>query len=65
MITDAEYYFIQFLFCKNRNLLRRINREIYDAMFTYYEKIYNEGQRAKVDIFDINEKFMRKFRGKK
>lgn len=60
--TDAEYYFIQLLFCKNRDLLRKDYRDIYDAMFIHYEKIYNEGQEANVDLQDINDKFMEKFR---
>ena len=31
-----EDYFIQFLFCKNRELLRKENRELYDALFNRY-----------------------------
>ena len=31
-----EDYFIQFLFCKNRELLRKENRELYDALFSRY-----------------------------
>lgn len=61
-ILDAEYYFIQFLFCTNRDLLRKDSRDIYDAMFIHYEGICNEGIEAKVDIRDINEKFIQKFR---
>lgn len=58
--TDAEYYFIQFLFCSNRDLLRKDSREIYDAMFTRYEKIYNLGQAAHIDLGDINKHFINK-----
>ena len=56
--ADAEYYFIQFLFCQNRDLLRRDSRELYDAMFMRYEKVYEQGREAKVDLFDINKKFV-------
>ena len=62
---DAEYYFIQLLFCMNRELLRKDYREIYDAMFTQYDKIYTEGRLAGVDLKDINDKFLAKFKGKK
>ncbi len=60
MITDAEYYFIQFLFCTNRDLLRKDTRELYDAMFIRYKKIYDEGIKARVDIEDINKHFINK-----
>ena len=59
-ITDAEYYFIQLLFCSNRDLLRKDSRGIYDAMFIRYEKIYNEGQAAHIDLEDINKHFINK-----
>ncbi len=60
--NDAEYYFIQLLFCKNRDLLRKDYRDIYDAMFTHYEKDYNAGIKANVDIQDINDRFMMRFK---
>ncbi len=63
--TDAEYYFIQLLFCKNRDLFRKDYRELYDAMFIRYEKIYYEGRKARIDLQDINDKFIRKLQGKK
>jgi len=58
--TDAEYYFIQFLFCTNRDLLCKDYRDIYDVMFIRYEKIYNEGIEARLDLADINKKFVNK-----
>jgi len=59
MIDDAEYYFIQFLFCKNRDLLRKDNREFYDALFTRYLKVYNEGIKKHISIGDIDDVFQR------
>ena len=32
----CEDYFIQFVFCKNRELLRKENRVIYDIIFRRY-----------------------------
>lgn len=60
--VDAEYYFIQLLFCKNKDLLRKDYRDLYDATFKYYEKIYTEGREAHVDLRDINIKFIKKIR---
>jgi len=60
--TDAEYYFIQLLFCKNRDLLRKDYRGIYDVMFQRYEKIYKEGKEKDIDIQLINEKFLKLFK---
>lgn len=54
---DAEYYFIQFCFCRNRDLLRADARMLYDAMFIRYLAIYTEGVNARVDVIDINKKF--------
>ncbi len=58
MIDDTEYYFIQFLFCKNRDLLRKDNRELYDALFERYEKVYNHGKKNNVDVQCINDVFI-------
>lgn len=35
-IVDCEYYFIQMIFCIGRYLLRKENRELYDAMLSRY-----------------------------
>ena len=59
---DAEYYFIQFLFCKSPDLLRKDYRDIYDAMFKHYEKIYQEGRNSGIDLLTINNTFMAKFK---
>ena len=64
-INDAEYYFIQLLFCKNRDLLRQESRELYDALFLRYEKIYQEGIKQHIDISLINSKFIATLFGKK
>jgi hypothetical protein len=58
MSDDAEYYFIQLLFCRNRDLLRKENRELYDVMFDRYEKIYEDGKSQRMDIQIINDKFL-------
>ena len=64
-INDAEYYFIQLLFCKNRDLLRHDSRELYDTLFLRYEKIYQEGIKQHIDISLINSKFITTLFGKK
>jgi len=58
MNDDAEYYFIQMLFCVNRDLLRAEFRKLYDALFEKYEKIYADGRSKHIDLQDINNKFM-------
>lgn len=63
--TDAEYYFIQLMFCKNPDLLRKDYREIYDVMFARYEQIYKDGIKNNIDVRDVNEKFMSFFKPKK
>ena len=42
-MTDCEGYFIQLLFCRNRELLKKENRLIYDALYERYQIIFNEG----------------------
>ena len=58
MKNNSERYFIQFLFCKNWELLKKENRKLYDAMFLRYKKIYNEGKERRVDLMEINKKFL-------
>ena len=58
MKNNAEYYFIQFLFCKNWELLKKENRKLYDVMFSRYEEIYNNGKRNHIDLMEINKKFL-------
>lgn len=54
----SEYYFIQFLFCKNWELLRKENRKLYDVMLFEYDKIFQDGKKQRVDVMDINKKFL-------
>lgn len=61
-IVDCEYYFIQMIFCIGRNLLRKENRDLYDAMLSRYEEIYNKGRKNKIDIGIINNNFLNLFK---
>jgi hypothetical protein len=58
---DAEYYFIQFIFCKNIDLLRQENRNIYDLMLNKYIEIYLDGREKHIDLMDINKKYLAVF----
>jgi len=49
-----EYYFVQLLFSKNRELLYKENRELYDVLFSKYEDIYYRGKKYNVDLSAIN-----------
>lgn len=55
---EAETYFIQFIFMKNRDLLRKNYHGLYDALFERYLIVYKKGRKAKVDLFDINKRFL-------
>ena len=55
---DEEYYFIQFLFCTGRDLLRQENRDLYDVMLNKYIEIYLEGKESRQELKDINDKFL-------
>ena len=55
---EAEFYFIQFVFMKNRDLLRKKYRQLYDALFDRYLKVYKRGRKYKVSLFDIEKKFL-------
>ena len=53
-----EDYFIQFYFCGNREVLRRENRELYDALFIRYKKTHKAAKEMGiVDLNLINKKF--------
>lgn len=54
---DAEMYFIQFWFMKNRDLLTKDYRQLYYALFEKYLKIYKLGRKQKMDLFSIEERF--------
>lgn len=54
---EAEYYFIQFIYCSNPYLLQRQFRKLYDAMFEKYLPIFLEGREKHIDLMDINKRF--------
>ena len=56
-ISDAEYYFIQFLFVESRTLLAYQYKDLYKAMLDAYSDVYLSGRKARVDLSDINKKF--------
>ena len=56
--NDIELYFIQFLFCKNRQLLLTEFRNLYDLLFNKYLIVYQDGRKNKIDLSDINKKFL-------
>lgn len=58
MNDNAERYFIQFLFCRNWELLKAENRRLYDVMFGIYRELYDEGKRNHLDVMDINKAFL-------
>jgi hypothetical protein len=55
---EMELYFIQFLFCKNRDLLLAEFRPLYDELFKKYTAIYEDGRKNHMDLMDINKKFI-------
>ena len=55
---EAETYFIQFVFMKNRDLLRKSYHKLYDALFDRYLKVYKLGRKQKVDLMDIDKRFL-------
>ena len=54
---EAEYYFIQYIFCENRDLLKREFRQLYDVLFDIYFKFYKLGRSSEVGLMDINKRF--------
>ena len=65
MKSDIEGYFIQLLFCKNRELLKQENRTIYDALYPKYREKFIDGQKQRMDVMTINNAFMDIFKGGK
>lgn len=55
---EAEYYFIQLLFCENRDLLRVKYRELFDSLFKQYHSMYVAGKVNQHDVMEINKLFM-------
>ena len=56
-MNDIEAYFIQFLFIKNRELLKAKYRELYDNLFTRYKENYELGKKHHMDLGDIEKRF--------
>ena len=56
-ISEAEYYFIQFLFMESRNLLAYQYKNLYKALLDAYSDVYESGRKARADLNDINKKF--------
>jgi len=64
-IKVYEDYFIQFLFCRNRELLRKENRELYDALFNRYLMEWQAVPDSMDDALKIvNENFVEDLFGK-
>ena len=56
--NEAETYFIQLTFMRNRDLLRKSYRQLYDALFDRYLKVYKLGRKSKINLFDIEKRFL-------
>lgn len=54
---EAEYYFIQFIYCSNPYLLQKQFRKLYDVMFEKYLPLFLKGREEHVDLMDINKAF--------
>ena len=62
MKADPEYYFIQLCFCRNRDLLRKENRKLYDVLFKRYEQLYYKAVNKGInDVQLINDEFAKDF----
>lgn len=57
-MLDVEGYFIQLLFCRSRDLLKRENRGLYDAFFARYCSIFQEIPKSETRLEIINNKFL-------
>jgi hypothetical protein len=54
-MIDLEMYFIGLLFCKNRDLLKKENRDLYDTLFERYKKVAKK--QHKFDLELLNAQF--------
>jgi len=59
---EIELYFIQFCFMKNRELLLKQYRKIYDVLLKKYLETYKEGKKMRQDLTSIEKKFLIEFR---
>lgn len=62
---NIELYFVQFIFCKNREILLRKNRGLYDALLKKYTAVYKEGASRCLDLLEINHCFVHRLFWKK
>ena len=60
-MKEIELYFIQFLFCTNRELLLREFRPLYDALLGDYQEIYRKGKSVNADLMQIDKEFLKKW----
>jgi hypothetical protein len=60
-MKNYEYYFIQLIFRKNPDLLKKENRDLYDAMLERYKDIFLANPIEYCEIEFINKKFMKIF----
>jgi hypothetical protein len=58
---EIELYFIQLCFIKQRVLLTKQYRKLYDTMLDKYMEIYKDGKSKGMDLGDINKKFLKIF----
>ena len=54
---EAELYFIQFLFCENRQLLLSEFRKLYDELLKKWIIVYFDGRKKVIELSDIIRKF--------
>lgn len=59
--NQIELYFVQFWFMKNRMMLIKDYRNLYDVLFEIYEKLYNEGKVLNQDLMTIEKVFENNF----
>ncbi len=57
-MNDIEAYFIQFIFIKNRELLKKEHRRLYDNLFKRYQENYTEGKKQLMDLGSIEQRFI-------
>ncbi|MBO7611083.1 MAG: hypothetical protein J6T23_02605 [Elusimicrobia bacterium] len=57
---DLEYYFIQYLYCMNKELLKYENKEIYKLLFERYKSMEKEIPPMEDRIGYLNRIFLNK-----
>jgi hypothetical protein len=54
---EIELYHIQYWFMKNREMLTKNYRKLYDVIFEIYKKHYKEGRALNQDLMSIERAF--------